>query len=50
MTLDNLAKIGRLKEHVVSKEEIAELLAAARRNLDDALVVDPRCGQHSQTA
>ncbi len=38
MTLDNLAKIGRLKAHVASKEEVAELLAAARRNLDDAQV------------
>jgi len=38
MTLDNLAKIGRLKVHVASKEEIADLLAAAGRNLDDARV------------
>jgi hypothetical protein len=36
MTLDNLAKIGRLKAHAASKEEIADLLAAARRNLGDA--------------
>jgi hypothetical protein len=36
MTLDNLAKIGRLKPHVASKQEFADILAAARRNLDDA--------------
>jgi len=36
MTLDNLARIGRLKSHVATKDEIADLLAAARRNLDDA--------------
>ena len=35
MTLDNLARIGRLKAHVASKDEIADLLAAARRNLED---------------
>jgi hypothetical protein len=33
MTLDNLARIGRLKAHVASKDEITDLLAAARRNL-----------------
>ena len=36
MTLDNLARIGRLKAHVASKDEITDLLAAARRNLEDA--------------
>ena len=36
MTLDNLARIGRLKAHVATTDEIADLLAAARRNLDDA--------------
>lgn len=36
MTLDNLARIGRLKAHVASREEIADLLTAARRNLDDS--------------
>jgi len=30
MTLDNLAKIGRLKPHVASKPELADLLTAAR--------------------
>ena len=36
MTLDNLAKIGRLKPHVASRAELADLLTAARRNLEDA--------------
>jgi hypothetical protein len=36
MTLDNLAKIGRLKPHVASRPEFADLLASARRNLEDA--------------
>ena len=36
MTLDNLAKIGRLKPHIASKPEFADLLTAARRNLEDA--------------
>jgi hypothetical protein len=36
MTLDNLAKIGRLKPHIASKPELADLLTAARRNLEDA--------------
>ena len=36
MTLDNLAKIGRLKPHVTSKPEIADLLTAARRDLEDS--------------
>jgi len=36
MTLDNLEKIGRLKPHVASKSEFADLLTAAHRNLEDA--------------
>ena len=36
MTLDNLARIGRLKVHVATRDEIADLLTAARRNLEDA--------------
>ena len=36
MSLDNLAKIGRLKLHVAAHEEIERLLAAAERNLRDA--------------
>ena len=36
MTLDNLAKIGRLKPHAASMDEIADLVNAALRNLDDA--------------
>ena len=36
MTLDNLAKIGRLKPHAASIDEIADLVNAALRNLDDA--------------
>jgi hypothetical protein len=36
MTLDNLLKIGRLKQHATDSTEIADLLAAARRNLQDA--------------
>ena len=40
VTLRNLLKIGQLKEHVASAEEIARLLAAAQRNLRDAHVKD----------
>ena len=36
MSLDNLVKIGRLKPHPPDREEIADLLSAARRNLQDA--------------
>lgn len=36
MTLKNLLKIGQLKEHPVSAEEIERLLTAAQRNLRDA--------------
>lgn len=33
MTLENLAQIGKLKPHKTTREEIARLLAAVRRNL-----------------
>ena len=33
MSLENLAKIGKLKQHSVTREDAAKLLAAARRNL-----------------
>lgn len=36
MTLENLLKIGQLKPHQPSAEEIQRLLLAARRNLADA--------------
>lgn len=36
MSLDNLAKIGRLKPHSPTRAEIGDLLAAAHRNLQDA--------------
>jgi hypothetical protein len=36
MTLENLLRIGRLKPHKATREEIARLLAAMRRNLKDA--------------
>ncbi len=36
--LHNLEKIGQLKSHVTSREEIQRLLEAARRNLADANV------------
>lgn len=36
MTLQNLAKIGRLHPHEPTPEEIRRLLAAAERNLKDA--------------
>lgn len=38
MTLENLLKIGQLKEHATDAGEIRRLLAAARRNLADARV------------
>lgn len=38
MTLQNLLKIGRLKPHVPTPQEIQRLLAAADRNLADAQV------------
>jgi len=36
MSLDNLVRIGQLKAHTPNRSEIGDLLAAARRNLDDA--------------
>jgi len=36
MTLQNLLKIGRLKPHTPTAQEIQRLLAAAERNLADA--------------
>src|SRR5688500_12691284 len=36
MTLENLAGIGKLKAHVATRDEVANLLAAAERNLRDA--------------
>ena len=39
MTLDNLLKIGQLKPHETSREEVRRLLEAARRNLADAGVM-----------
>jgi HEPN domain-containing protein len=36
MTLENLLRIGKLKAHVADEDEIARLLAAARRALRDA--------------
>jgi hypothetical protein len=36
MSLDNLVSIGRIKPHLATRGEIADLLAAARRNLADA--------------
>ena len=36
MTLENLLQIGKLKPHKTTREEIARLLAAVRRNLKDA--------------
>lgn len=38
MTLQNLLKIGRLKSHAPTAQEIQRLLAAADRNLADAQV------------
>jgi len=34
--LHNLEKIGQLKSHVTSREEVQRLLDAARRNIADA--------------
>ncbi len=34
--LKNLEKIGQLKSHVASREEVQRLLEAARRNISDA--------------
>jgi uncharacterized protein (UPF0332 family) len=38
MTLENLLRIGRIKEHPPDADEIQKLLAAARRSLKDARV------------
>jgi uncharacterized protein (UPF0332 family) len=36
MTLENLLRIGKLKAHKTTREEVARLLVAMRRNLRDA--------------
>ncbi len=36
MTLENLLKIGQLKEHTATAADVQKMLAAARRNLKDA--------------
>jgi hypothetical protein len=38
MTLENLVRIGKLKPHQATSEEIARLLVAAQRNIRDARV------------
>jgi hypothetical protein len=38
MTLQNLLRIGRLKEHVATPAEVQRLLAAVDRNLADAAI------------
>jgi hypothetical protein len=38
VTLENLLKIGQLKSHSTSRDEVQRLLGAARRNLADAQV------------
>ena len=38
MSLENLLKIGQIKEHATDREEIERLIVAARRNIHDALV------------
>jgi hypothetical protein len=38
MSLDNLVKIGKLKAHTTTPDELSDLLAAADRNLGDARV------------
>lgn len=40
MTLENLARIGKLNPHNPTREEITKLLTAARRNIKDAHVED----------
>lgn len=40
MSLENLLKIGQLKEHPADRQEIERLLVAAERNLRDAHVKD----------
>jgi len=36
MTLENLARVGKVKSHKTTREEITRLLSAARRSLKDA--------------
>lgn len=38
MSLENLTKIGRLKPHNASKDDVAKLLTAARRNLKETSI------------
>lgn len=38
MSLENLLKIGQLKQHPPDRDEIQRLLTAARRNIDDAKI------------
>jgi len=40
MSLENLLKIGQLKEHPVNPDEIRKILDAAQRNLRDAGIQD----------
>lgn len=40
MTLENLVRIGKLKPHEATREELARLLAAVKRNLKDARYPD----------
>ena len=40
MTLENLLKIGRLKQHETNAAEVQRLLASIRRNLADAAVTN----------
>jgi hypothetical protein len=39
MTLENLARIGKLKSHNATPEEIVKLFAAVRRNLKDSKLI-----------
>ena len=38
MSLENLARIGKLKQHSATSEDAAKLLAAARRNLAETRI------------
>jgi hypothetical protein len=38
MSLENLARIGKLKVHSASRDEAAKLIAAARRNLKETQI------------
>ncbi len=38
MSLENLAKIGKLKQHSATREDAAKLLSAARRNLAETRI------------